>query len=168
MCRAPPCIIPCASVTDRRHLADGEANLQAAAQVILAQIRTLASPPTNARSFLVTDVYGQGTHTPAGDAFVQTVFSGLHDLHRGVNSTGHDEGEGGGEGESERQMHGPKLNVAFAEFSRIWDGLLGADPGFEAFGYVSTDACITDCSDTFCSTEGMCGDPERFFYYIPG
>ena len=122
--------------------------------MILAQIRTLADAPTRARSFLVADVYGRGTHTPAGDAFVQTVFSGLHELHGGVNSTGHGEG--------------PKLNVAFAEFSRIWDGVLGADPGFEAFGYVSTDACITDCSDTFCSTEGMCGDPERFFYYIPG
>ncbi|KAI0703906.1 hypothetical protein C8T65DRAFT_654606 [Cerioporus squamosus] len=137
---------------------DGEANLQAAAQVILTQIRRLADAPTNARSFLVTDVYGRGTHTPAGDAFVQTVFSGLHDLHLGINSTGH--GEAAGEG--------PALKVAFAEFSRIWDGVLGADPGFEAFGYVSTDACITDCSDVFCSTEGMCDDPEHFFQYIPG
>ena len=93
--------------------ADSEANLQAAAQVILAQIRTLADVPTNALSFPVAD-YGRGTHTPAGDAFVQTVFSGLHELRRGVNSTVHGEG--------------PKLNVAFAEFSRIWDGVLGADP----------------------------------------
>ncbi|TFK82714.1 carbohydrate esterase family 16 protein [Polyporus arcularius HHB13444] len=135
---------------------DGDANLQAAAQVILAQIRRLADTPTNARSFLVTDVYGRGTHTPAGDAFVQTVFSGLHELHLGINSTGHGEGAG------------PRLQVAFAAFSRIWDGVLGADPGFAAFGYVSTDACITDCSDVFCSTEGMCDDPEHFFQYIPG
>ena len=138
--------------------ADGEANLQAAAQVILAQIRTLADAPTHARSFLVADVYGRGTHTPAGDAFVQTVFSGLHDLHRGLNSTGNGEGEG----------EGPELNVAFAEFSRIWDGVLGAGPGFEAFGYVSTDACIVNCSIELCTTEGMCDDPEHFFYYIPG
>ncbi|KAI0708321.1 hypothetical protein C8Q76DRAFT_627053 [Earliella scabrosa] len=137
---------------------DGEANLQAAAQVILSQIRTLASPPTNARSFLVTDVYGRGTHTPAGDAFVQTVFSGLHDLHLGTNSTGQGEAEG----------EGPKLDVAFVQFSRIWDGVLGEDPGFEAFGYVSTDACIVNCSVELCTTEGMCEDPEHFFYYIPG
>ncbi|RDX52276.1 hypothetical protein OH76DRAFT_1480868 [Lentinus brumalis] len=99
---------------------------------------------TDQRALLL---YGRGTHTPAGDAFVQTVFFGLHDLHLGINSTGHGETEGAG----------PQLNVAFAEFSRIWGGVLGADPGFEVFGYVSTDAC-TDCSDVFCSTEGMCDD----------
>ncbi|KAI0703893.1 hypothetical protein C8T65DRAFT_654550 [Cerioporus squamosus] len=134
---------------------DGEANLQAAAQVILSQIRILASEPTNARSFLLADVYGLGTHTHAGDAFVQTIYSGLYDFHRGVNSTGHGAREG------------PKLNVAFVQFSRIWDGVLGPDPGYEAFGYVSTDACITDCSIKFCSTDGMCDDPEHHFYYIP-
>ena len=68
-----------------------------------------------------------------------------------------DEGEG----------EGPKLDVAFAQFSRIWDGALGADPGYAAFGYVSTDACIVDCSIEFCSTEGMCDDPDHYFYYIP-
>ncbi|KAI0752416.1 hypothetical protein C8Q80DRAFT_1097312 [Daedaleopsis nitida] len=136
---------------------DGEENLQAAARVILSQIRILASAPTNAHSFLVADVYGLGTHSPAGDAFVQTVFSGLHDLHLGTNSTGHNEAAG----------DGPKLNVAFAEFSRIWDGVLGPDPGFQAFGYVSTDACIVDCSIEFCGTDGMCDDPDHYFYYIP-
>ncbi|KAI0365404.1 hypothetical protein BV20DRAFT_954326 [Pilatotrama ljubarskyi] len=130
---------------------DGTANLQAAAQVILTQIRTLVSPPTNARSFLVTDVYGRGTHTPEGDAFVQTIFSGLHDLR--ANSSA---------------VSGGQLNFAFAEFSRIWDGVLGPDPGFEAFGYVSTDACIVDCSIQECTTNGMCDDPDHYFYYIPG
>ncbi|TBU25767.1 hypothetical protein BD311DRAFT_763818 [Dichomitus squalens] len=139
---------------------DGEANLQAAAQVILSQLRILASPPTNARSFLLADVYGLGTHTPAGDAMVQTMFSGLYDLSRGINSTGHGEGMDG-------KPPGPALKVAFAEFSRIWDGVLGADPGYEAFGYVSTDACIVDCSIVFCSTDGMCDDPDHYFYYIP-
>ena len=140
--------------------ADGEANLQAAAQVILSQLRLLASPPTNARSFLLADVYGLGTPTSAGDAMVQTVFSGLHDLHRGINSTGQGEGLDG-------KPPGPELNVAFVEFSRIWDGVLGPDPGYAAFGYVSTDACIVDCSIVFCSTDGMCDDPEHYFYYIP-
>ncbi|KAI0816831.1 hypothetical protein BC628DRAFT_1413988 [Trametes gibbosa] len=132
---------------------DGTTNLQAAAHVILDQISILASPPTNARSFLITDVYGRGVHTPTGDAFVQTVFSGLHDLRTNA-SLAHSE-------------YGP-LKFAFAEFSRIWDGVLGPDPGFEAFGYASTDACIVDCSLTECTTNGMCDDPEHYFYYISG
>ena len=102
-------------------------------------------------------MYGRGTHTPAGDAFVQTVFAGLGALHRGANANS--AGDGG---------EGPRLRVAFAEFARIWDGVLGASPGFAAFGYASTDACIVDCSSTFCATDGMCGDPDRYFYYIPG
>ena len=60
--------------------ADGTANLEAAAQVILDQIQILASPPTNARSFLVTDVYGRGVHTPEGDVMVQTMYPGLATL----------------------------------------------------------------------------------------
>ena len=101
-------------------------------------------------------MYGRGTHTAEGDAFVQTIFSGLGALREGKNST-----DGDGE-------EGPRLNVAFAEFARIWDGVLGSDPGYAAFGYVSTDACITNCSSTFCSTDGMCNDPDHYFYYIPG
>ncbi|KAI0672068.1 hypothetical protein C8Q78DRAFT_1068709 [Trametes maxima] len=128
---------------------DGTANLQAAAKVILNQIRILSSPPTNAHSFLVTDVYGRGTHTPAGDAFVQSLFSGLHDLRVNTSSSA-------------------RLNFAFAEFSRIWDGVLGTDPGFKAFGYVSTDACVVNCSTQECTTDGMCNDPGHYFYYIGG
>ena len=50
--------------------ADGD-QLPQAAQVIIDQIKILSSPPTNGRSFLVTDVYGRGTHTQAGDDYVQ-------------------------------------------------------------------------------------------------
>ncbi|KAI0658162.1 hypothetical protein C8Q70DRAFT_918294 [Cubamyces menziesii] len=131
---------------------DGTANLQAAAQVILDQIQILASPPTNARSFLVTDVYGRGVHTPEGDAMVQTIFSGLAALRANACAI----------------TDGPPLNFAFAEFSRIWDGVLGADPGYAAFGYASTDACIVDCTIQECTTNGMCDDPDHYFYYIPG
>lgn len=106
-------------------------------------------------------MYGRGTHTPAGDAFVQSVFSGLHDLS--ANSSASASTEGG-----LRAKDTPPVKVAFAEFARIWDGVLGADPGFEAFGYVSTDACIVDCSLTRCTTDGMCDDPEHYFYYIDG
>ncbi len=67
-------------------------------------MRILASSPTNARFFLLADVYGLGTHTPAGDAFVQTIYSGLYDFNRGINS-------------ASRGPKDLKLNVAFAQFS---------------------------------------------------
>ncbi|OSC99273.1 carbohydrate esterase family 16 protein [Trametes coccinea BRFM310] len=130
---------------------DGTANLQAAAQVILNQTSILASPPTNARHFLITDVYGRGTHTPEGDAMVQTIFYGLAELRANASASSN-----------------TTLNFAFAEFARIWDGVLDGNPGYEAFGYVSTDACIVDCTDTECTTDGMCDDPDHYFYYIPG
>ncbi|KAJ8473056.1 hypothetical protein ONZ51_g8100 [Trametes cubensis] len=83
---------------------------------------------------------------------VQTIFSGLAALRANASAiTG-----------------GPPLNFAFAEFSRIWDGVLGTDPGYAAFGYVSTDACIVDCTIQECTTNGMCDDPDHYFYYIPG
>ena len=53
--------------------ADGN-HLPEAAQVIIDQIKILSSAPTNGRNFLVTDVYGRGVHTPAGDAYVQRFF----------------------------------------------------------------------------------------------
>ena len=56
-----------------------------------------------------------------------------------------------------------RLNVAFADFSRIWDGVLGPDPGYEAFGYTSTDSCVTGPT-----TAGSCDDPEHYFYWISG
>ena len=87
---------------------------------------------------------------------MQTIFSGLNDFRQGLNTTG------------DGSNDGPKLRVAFAEFARVWDGVLDGPPGYAAFGYVSTDACITDCSSTFCSTDGMCDDPDHYFYYIPG
>ena len=60
---------------------DGVENLPAAAQVVLDQIQRLAAPPTNARSFLVTDSYGRGSQEPAGDAYKKRIFNGLAKLH---------------------------------------------------------------------------------------
>jgi len=119
-------------------------HLPQAAQVVIDQIKILASPPTNGRSFLVTDVYGRGVHTIAGDAYVQKIFDSLNVIHTGPP---------------------PHLNVAFADFSRIWDGVLGPDPGYQAFGYRSTSSCITGDGT---STVGGCNDPEHHFYWIPG
>lgn len=121
--------------------------MPAAAQALLNQIELLASPPTNARSFLVLDDYGRGITAPSGEAYKQTVFSGLNELHTRTNGT--------------------RLDVSYVDFYTIWNGVLGTDPGFAAFGYVSTDSC-TQCTDDGCSTIGECSDPEHYFYWIPG
>ncbi|KAF8055358.1 carbohydrate esterase family 16 protein [Lyophyllum atratum] len=128
-------------------LIDGD-HMQAAAQVLLNQIELLASPPTNARSFLVLDVYGRGTVAASGEAYKQTVFRGLNTFHTRTNGT--------------------RLNVSYVDFSTIWNGVLGPDPGFEAFGYTSTDSCTQCTAENGCSTIGMCSDPEHYFYWIPG
>lgn len=117
-------------------------HLPEAAEALINQIKILASPPTNGRSFLVTNVYGRGVHTDDGDQFVQSIFDGLGDLHYG-------------------DLH---LNVAFADFSRIWDGVLGPNPGYEAFGYTSTSNCENGPS----TDTGTCDDPEHYFYWIGG
>lgn len=127
---------------------DGDANMHNAALVILNQMQILASPPTNARSFLITDVYGRGAHSAAGEAYKQTIFSGINQFHMGVNVSA-------------------PLKVAFADFSRIWDGVLGTSPGFKAFGYTSTASCIV-CTDSGCTTDGMCSDPAHYFEWFPG
>jgi hypothetical protein len=123
--------------------------MQAAAQVLLAQVKILSSPPTNARNFLVLDVYGRGTTAPIGEAFKQTIFSGLHDFNLRKNSTA-------------------KINVSYVDFSTLWNGVLGPKPGFAAFGYTSTDSCTQCTVEHGCSTIPMCDDPEHFFYWIPG
>jgi hypothetical protein len=61
---------------------DGAQFLPAAAQVVLDQIKRLAAPPTYARSFLVTDSYGRGSHEAAGDAYKKQIFNGLAKLHQ--------------------------------------------------------------------------------------
>jgi hypothetical protein len=122
---------------------DGD-HLPEAAQDLLDQIAILAGPPTNGRSFVITDVYGRGTHTPSGEAWKQAVFDGISAFHTGVN------------------LSAP-LNVAYGDFSHIWDGVLDGLPGFEAFGYTNTSACVQ--GSTLASE---CDDPEHYFYWIPG
>ncbi|KAL4072314.1 carbohydrate esterase family 16 protein [Scleroderma citrinum] len=119
---------------------DGD-HLPQAAEDLLDQITLLSQPPTNARNFLVTDVYGRGEHNEWGEAWVQTIFDGLAELHRSL----------------------PLLNVAFANFATIWDGVLGPDPGYKAFGYVSTDACSPGPT-----TATECSDPDHYFYWFYG
>ncbi|KAF8072324.1 carbohydrate esterase family 16 protein [Lyophyllum atratum] len=127
---------------------DGD-HMQEAAQALLNQIELLASPPTNGRSFMVLDVYGRGEIAPQGEAFKQTVYTGLGNFHTRTNGT--------------------QLNVSYVDFSNIWNGVLGPDPGFQAFGYVSgSESCIQCTAENGCSTIGSCSDPEHFFYWFPG
>jgi len=120
---------------------DGD-HMVEAAQQLLGQIKILASAPTNGRSFLVTDVYGRGTHTPPGEAWKQTIFDGLSAFHKGTDVAA-------------------PLNVAFVDFDTIWDSVLGPNPpGYKAYGYTSTDFCVGS------STDDECSDPEHYFYWI--
>ncbi|KII86154.1 carbohydrate esterase family 16 protein [Plicaturopsis crispa FD-325 SS-3] len=118
---------------------DGD-HMPQAAQAILNQISILSSAPTNARAFLITDVYGRGAHSAAGEAYKQSIFDGLHAFHTNAS----------------------RLDVAFADFARIWDGVLDGPPGYEAFGYTSTDNCVQGAT-----IDPECDDPEHYFYWIP-
>ncbi|KAJ3565342.1 hypothetical protein NP233_g7689 [Leucocoprinus birnbaumii] len=135
-------------------LQDGD-HMPQAAQTLLDQIQILASPPTNARNFMVLDVYGRGTTAPSGEAFKQTIYTGLSDYH----TTG-------------IQVNGTKtpvkVNISYINFANIWDGVLGDDPGYKAFGFTSTDSCTQCTADLGCTTIGMCDDPNHYFYWIPG
>ncbi|KAH7333651.1 hypothetical protein B0J17DRAFT_133041 [Rhizoctonia solani] len=122
--------------------ADGADKLPAAAQVVLDQIKRLAAPPTNARSFLVTDSYGRGKSEPAGEAYKKKIFHGLAKL----------------------RYSWPFLQIGYADFGYIWDAVLNTEPGYAAFGYNSPGACALNSSTII----GACDDPDHTFYWIPG
>ncbi|KAG1728810.1 hypothetical protein EDB19DRAFT_2042499 [Suillus lakei] len=91
-----------------------------------------------ARTFLITDAYGRGVPNSWGEAWLQSIFDGLVAF----------------------RSQDPPLNVAFANFATIWDGVLGPDPGYKAFGYTSTGSCLIDGN--------TCDDPEHYFYWFVG
>ncbi|KAF8761376.1 hypothetical protein RHS01_00074 [Rhizoctonia solani] len=121
---------------------DGAENLPAAAQAVLDQIKRLSAPPTNARSFLVTDSYGRGKREPVGEAYKKNIFNGLAKLHYDL----------------------PLLQIGYADFGYIWDAVLNTSPGYAAFGYNSPGACALNSSTII----GACDDPDHTFYWIPG
>lgn len=110
---------------------------------MLDQIKRLAAPPTNARSFLVADSYGRGSHEVAGDAFKKKVFNGLAELHYGppflqIGYVGElNQGYG---------VHYLGLSLCFQDFGYIWDAVLNTAPGYAAFGYNSPGACTRNSS----------------------
>ena len=62
-------------------------------------------------------------------------------------------------------MRAQGLNVAFGDFSRIWDVVMDVDGGFERFGYISNSSCLPPGATT---TALACADPEHTFYWISG
>lgn len=100
----------------------------------------LASSPIFAKNFLVADNYGRGTTTPSGQTYKSALYTGLNTIITEYN-----------------------VNVAFADFSYIWNGVLGPNPGYEAFGYTSMGACVGNTT-----TVGECTDPNQTFYWMPG
>ncbi|KAJ7734436.1 carbohydrate esterase family 16 protein [Mycena metata] len=120
---------------------DGNHLPQAAAELI-TQIQQLAAAPTRAKNILVLDDYGRGTHSATGDAFKQAVFNGLSTLRA------------------------QGLNVAFVDFAPLWDAVLGTSPGFAAFGYNTSGACIPNLEQT--NLTGECSTPLNSFYWLPG
>ncbi|KAB5593777.1 hypothetical protein CTheo_2746 [Ceratobasidium theobromae] len=120
---------------------DGDHMLEAA-EALLGQVELLIESPTNARSFLVIDDYGRGTHTASGLAFKTRVFNGLSSI----------------------QQENPQIKFAGqTDFAYLWDGILKT-PGYQAFGYNST----TYCTPSSTSTVGACSDPAHTFYWING
>lgn len=119
---------------------DGGSSLINQAQNIAFTILRLSSSPAFGKNFLVIDNHGRGTETEAGAAFKAELFASLGSLQ----SSG--------------------LNVGFIDLSTVWKGILGPNPGYEAFGYTSTDPCLVSAS----TTDGSCADPDHAFYWFPG
>ncbi|CAE6375073.1 unnamed protein product [Rhizoctonia solani] len=119
---------------------DGDHMLKAA-EALLSQVKLLIDSPTGARSFLVIDDYGRGTHTASGLSFKTRVFNGL----------------------SELRQENSELRFAYVDFAYLWDGVLKT-PGYQAFGYNSTGYCTPSST----STVGACADPAHTFYWING
>ncbi|KAG6813170.1 hypothetical protein H0H93_013478, partial [Arthromyces matolae] len=115
-------------------------NLDLCAQEIAYEILVLASSPIFARNFLIVDNYGRGTKTPAGEAYKQELFSMIPALRK----------------------YG--YNVGFIDLSTIWNGVLGASPGYQSFGYTNPGTCTV--SNT--TTVGACSSPSTYFYWLQG
>ncbi|KAG8712147.1 hypothetical protein FRC09_020183 [Ceratobasidium sp. 395] len=141
---------------------DGAQFLPAAARVVIDQIKRLAAPPTLARSFLVTDSYGRGSHEVAGDAYKNQIFNELAKLHYGPPFL-----QIGYAGQLWQSHQVDLILMTFIhikDFGYVWDAVLNTAPGYAAFGYNSPGACALNSSTII----GACDDPDHTFYWIPG
>lgn len=122
-------------------LDNGGSSLSNAVQNIVFTMLRLSSSPVFGKNFLIIDNHGRGTETEAGAAFKSELFQALGGMHADL-----------------------QLNIGFVDLSTVWNGVLGSNPGYEAFGYTSTDACLTSPV----TTDGSCPDPDHTFYWFPG
>ncbi|KAK0462382.1 carbohydrate esterase family 16 protein, partial [Desarmillaria tabescens] len=106
---------------------------------VIYELLLTTDSPLFAKNILVVDNYGRGNVTSYGNEYKQSVFDGLGTLYskRGAN-------------------------VGFVDLGNLWAAVLGTNPGYEAFGYVSAGACTVN--DT--TTVGQCDNPDETFYYI--
>lgn len=115
-----------------------------AAAQLLDRLALLASPPTNAKQFLIADLYGRGDHGVTGEMWKQQLFDGLAEMSK--ESLG-------------------EIKVAFVDFLPLWDAVMGSKPGYKAFGYTSKGGCFPTTSPP-----GMeystCDDPDHTFYWL--
>ncbi|KAG9037198.1 hypothetical protein FRB95_006451 [Tulasnella sp. JGI-2019a] len=105
-----------------------------AAQDLLNQISLLASPPTNARSFLITDDYGRGKADAKGDAYKLQIFKALGAWYKNQTYSG--------------------FKFGFVDFAPLWTAILGPTPGYAAFGYASSGYCAVNSSTTVGACSG--------------
>jgi hypothetical protein len=111
-----------------------------AGQNLIWQILGLTSSPTFAKNVLVVDNYGCGSKNEAGEAYKRYIFSNLSAL----------------------RSYG--VNIGFVDLSTLWNAVLGSEPGYKAFGYTSSGACLTNST----TMEGACKDPGHSFGWLPG
>ncbi|KAF9011203.1 carbohydrate esterase family 16 protein [Cyathus striatus] len=108
---------------------------------VLYTILRLASSPIFAKNVLIIDNYGRGMTSAFGEEYKSQVFAGVNSFRKLIG-----------------------LNIAFADLSTLWKGVLGPTPGAAAFGYDNAGTCLTQDN----STEGCCTDPDKSFYWMSG
>ncbi|KAF8315017.1 carbohydrate esterase family 16 protein [Clavulina sp. PMI_390] len=116
-----------------------DGGLSTAATDLVNLIKTLAASPTNARNFLVLDLYGRGSQAATGQAWKLQIFKALGALYNGGISGFH---------------------FAYVDLEPLWEAVLGTSPGYAAFGYTSSGACTVSSA----TTVGECSDPAHTFY----
>ncbi|KAJ7157269.1 carbohydrate esterase family 16 protein [Mycena filopes] len=90
-----------------------------------------------AKNILVVDNYGLGKTSGMGDTYKQDIFTSLA---------------------TSRRLYG--MNVGFASFNSIWEGVLYGAPGAAAFGYTNTGVCVQNGQ--------TCQDPDHTMYWSAG
>ncbi|THU89380.1 hypothetical protein K435DRAFT_729280 [Dendrothele bispora CBS 962.96] len=108
---------------------------------ITYSIAELTSGSDLSKHFLFVDNYGRGQKTSDGEVYKQALFNNLKDAK---NQLG--------------------ISFGFVDLYPLWNGVLGSNPGYEAFGFTSPGSCTVNDQ----TTDGACEDPEHTFYWIPG